>query len=224
LTASRSSAEEGTHRATGRQEAPLQAASIPAREEDTGRQAKAGRSPPGRAWGPPRPHARLFVTISDSTKEERVFQRVTVKQANITSIHQSLLEATATAGGDGTDTEEVALAFRQMTIENVVGSTVATDSSSPTIGDSWSNAAGGGTGSGTSPGGGATQHMSTQLTKAEPRILSVASTTPQPALSSPPGTKSRQPTPVGQEQIQRLANLTLPKWGRLSRGGGETLG
>jgi hypothetical protein len=35
---------------------------------------------------------------------------VTVKQANITSIHQSLLEATSTTGGDGTDTEEVALA------------------------------------------------------------------------------------------------------------------
>jgi type VI secretion system Hcp family effector len=165
-----------------------------------------------------------FVTVSDSTNEERVFQRVTVKQANITSIHQSLLEAAPTAGGDGTETEEVALAFRQVTIENVVGSTLATDSSSPTIGDSWSNAAGGGTNS----GGGTTQERSTKLTVlpsgAAPRILSVASTTPQLAPSTPPGTKSRQPTPVGQEQIQRPANLVLPKWGRLGSGGGETLG
>lgn len=140
---------------------------------------------------------------------ERVFQRVTLKQVTVTSMRQSLQEPGSGADGatEETDIEEIELACQQLTLENPIGGTTATDAWE-TPASSWTGGGGTSATNEASPAQGSASgtRVGTDIKRLTTPISILTSGAVQPA----PTSVNRDP------QIAAPGNQNLPKWGRFA--------
>lgn len=123
-------------------------------------------------------------------KSEKVFQRITLKQATVRSMRQSIQDTTKQAADDASELEEIELAFQGITLENVVGGTVASDGRSAVD-----------------------MTTSSGLPGATGTVGKKQIATPPVLLSGGAGAQSLL---SGGNQVQLPSNANVPKWGRFA--------